>query len=175
MAISQQEKETILELLQTEVAPQKSVIFVTTKDAKEALNSESNFDFRKSARQEGVVLRVVKNTLLSRVFDLPELSGQTIVAYLEDKDKSDEVTVPKTVVDIIDDKFKEQLSVLGAVVNGEYFDADKTKVLAQTPTKDQSLAQMAGMLQSITSKIAIGVKEIPTSVARGVSEYSKTL
>jgi large subunit ribosomal protein L10 len=176
MAITFQEKEAILNLLQNEVAPQKAVLLVTTKDAKDTLDSEGNFKFRSTARKDGVVVRVVKNTLISRVFETPEpLTGQTIVAYLENKEESDEVTVPKTIVDIINDDFKDTLSIVGSFINGEYYDPAKTKVIASVATKDQSMSQVAGLLQTITSRIAVGIKEIPTSVARGVSEYSKTI
>jgi len=176
MAISFKEKEHIFDLLQNDVATQKSVLFITTKEAKEHLDSAGNFKLRKSARDKGVVLKVVKNTLISRAFDLPEeLTGQTIVAYMEDKEQSDEVTVPKTIVKIIEDDFKDTLSVVGSYVNGEYFDTEKTKKLAKTSTKEESMSKVAGMVQTIISKIAVGVKEVPTSVARGVSEYSKTI
>lgn len=175
MAISYQEKKAIFELLQNEVASQKAVLFISTKDAKETLNSESNFNFRKTARQQGIVVRVVKNTLLSKVFDIPTLTGQTIVAFLENKEQGDEVTVPKAIVTMIDADFKNTFSIVGSVVNGEYLDTSRTQMLAHTSTKDESLSKIAGLLQSITAKIAIGIKEVPTSTARGIAEFSKTI
>jgi large subunit ribosomal protein L10 len=176
MAISHLQKVAILDKIQLEVAPQKAVMLITTADAAETLDAVANVTFRKEARSKGVVIKVVKNTLIQKAFaGVPVLVGPTYVAYLEDKDKSDEVTVPKVIADLIEDKFKEKFSVVGSVVNSEFLDQDQTLLLAKTSTKEESLAKIAGAINQLATKLAIAINEIPSGVVRGVSEYSKTL
>jgi large subunit ribosomal protein L10 len=176
MAITHDQKVTILDVLTNNVATQKSVLFLTTKNTEEPVDAATNQKFRMAAREKGVMIQIIKNTLIKRVFpNLPELNGQTYVAYLFDGQESDEVTVAKGVVDLVSKDFKMNFDYVGSVVVGEFYDKTQTIKLAKTPTKEESMAQLAGALNQITAKIAIGVKEIPTGVARGVSEYSKTL
>jgi large subunit ribosomal protein L10 len=176
MAISRTQKEAITSLLENQVVPQKAVVLLTTGGANESLNSELNFKVRSHSRKQGVVIKVVKNTLIERTFSsVPKLTGPTYLAFLEDSSAGDEVLVPKIIVDLVKTEFKENFGIVGSVVNGEFLDSTKTVQLSKTPSFDESMATIAGMLQTLTSKIAIGVKELPAGVARGVSAYSKTL
>lgn len=176
MAITRDQKVTILDILTNSVATQKSVLFLTTQDTEESVNAATNQKFRMEARKQGVMIQIVKNTLLKRVFpSLPDLTGQTYVAYLFDGEQSDEVTVAKGVVDLVSKDFKMNFDYVGSVVVGEFYDKTQTIKLAKTPTKEESMAKLAGALNQITAKIAIGLKEVSAGVARGVSEYSKTL
>lgn len=176
MAVSREKKVTILDILTNNVATQKSVLFLTTKGGETTVDALTNQKFRMEARKQGLMIQVIKNSLIQRVFpSLPQLSGQTYVAYMFDGSKTDEVSVAKAVVDLVSKDFKVNFDYIGSVVVGEYFDKSKTIQLAKTPTKEQSLAQIAGALNQITARIAIGIKEVSTGVARGVSEYSKTI
>ena len=176
MAITRNQKVAILETIEQDVAPQKAVMLITTAETEESLDATATVNFRKEARSKGIVVKVVKNTLISKAFDgIPTLLGPTYLAYLEDKDASDEVTVPKAIVDLVKKDFKEQFNVVGAVVNGEFMEKEQTIALSQTDSKEQSLAKIAGALNQLATKLAIGINELPTGIARGVSEYSKTL
>ncbi len=176
MAITRDQKVTILDVLTNNVATQKSVLFLTTKGTEASVDATTNQQFRMAARQKGVMIQVIKNTLIQRVFpSVPQLVGQTYVAYLVNGQESDEVTVAKGIVDLVSKDFKMNFDYIGSVVVGEFYDKTETVKLAKTPTKEESMAQLAGALNQITARIAIGVKEIPSGVVRGVSEYSKTL
>lgn len=176
MAITRNQKVAILELLEEQVVPQKAVMLITTAEAKESLDAVATVDFRKQARAQGVVVKVIKNTLIDRTFDgIPPLLGSTYLAYLEDKDASDEVTVPKAVVELVQKEFKEQFNVFGSVINGKFMAKEETILLSKTDSKEQSLAKIAGAVNQLATKLAIAVNELPTGIARGVSEYGKTL
>jgi large subunit ribosomal protein L10 len=176
MAISHQQKVEILDLLSQNVASQKSVLLITTNNAEESLNSELTFQLRKNARNKGIEIKVVKNTLIRKAFEsIPELLGPTYLAFMVNKDESDEVSVAKSIVEMVKTDFKTNLSIVGSVVNGEFLDSSRTVILSKTPTKDDSLAMLAGMLNQFAAKIAIGIKEVPSGIGRGISEYSKTL
>jgi large subunit ribosomal protein L10 len=175
MAITRIKKEAIFAELNSEIASQKAVVLLTTKDSKENLNSVSNSAMRRVLRKSGIKVQVIKNTLINKTFEgTPKLTGPTYVTYLVDGKDSDEVTVPKAISDALKE-FSDSISILGSVVNGEFYNKSQTIQLSKVSTKEESLAKIAGALNSITAKIAISVKEIPASVARGVNAYSKTL
>lgn len=56
-------------------------------------------------------------------------------------------------------------------MEGKALSEAEVKALADLPTKEQLIAQIAGSINSITAKIAIGVKEVPASIARGIEAY----
>ena len=176
MAISHSQKVAILDTMQSDVASQKSVMLISTAEADSPLDAKANVTFRKEARAKGVVIKVVKNTLIKKAFEsVPELTGPTYVAFLENKEESDEVTVPKVIVNLLSEEFKENFTVVGSVVNGEYLDKENTIELSKTSTKEESLAKIAGGINQLATKLAIAVNELPSGIVRGVSEYSKTL
>lgn len=170
MATSRAKKTAILQKLK-QVKRQKSIfLFTAGGNEPSVLNAEKNHALRSAARRSDspVVIQLVKNTLLAKVFDLPKLSSQTYISYLEDESKSNEVIVPKIMVKILE-KFKDETTILGSIINGEFCDPAKTLVLANTPTLQESMATLAGMLQQgFAAKIARAVQEVPAGIARGV-------
>ncbi len=182
MAVSKNQKVSMLKQLE-EVGQQKSVVFLNTDGSKEALTAQSNFELRKKANAGGVKLQVVKNTLIRLAYKdvdgFPEeFTGSTLVAYLNEQglEGADEVKNPKTIVSLVEEDFEDSLNVMGAIVNGEWFDQGKTSILSKTPSLSDSMSMLAGMLQQAAGgKLAQLIKEIPNQVARGVSQYSKTL
>lgn len=176
MAITKAKKEEILSELHNVAVPQKAVVLITTKGADQMLDSENNFKARRAARTKGVQLRIVKNTLIKIAFEsIPELDGQTYVAYMENPDNGDEVTVPKVVAELLKNEHKNHFNIVGCVTPQGFLDAAATIRLANTPALEVSIATFAGQLQTITSRIAIGIKEVPSSIARGTKAYSKQL
>jgi len=176
MPVTRAKKVTILDVLTNNVATQKSVLFLTTKNSQVSVDAVTNQKFRMAARSKGLMIQVVKNSLLNRIFpSLPKLSGQTYLAYMFDPSQSDEVSVAKNILDLVAKDFKLHFDVIGSVVVGNFYEKARTLELAKTPTKDQSMAMVAGAINNLIVKIAIGIKEIPASLARGVSEYSKKL
>jgi large subunit ribosomal protein L10 len=176
MAITRSKKQSIFDSLTGDIAKQKAVVLLTTKGSEVSLTASSNYELRKQARAKGLKLQVIKNTLINKAFEeVPTLNGVTFLAYMVDGSSTDEVTVPKAMVDLVTKEFKTQMTVLGSVVNGEFFDKAKTIQLSKVSTKDESIAKIAGSLNQITAKIAIAVKEVPASIARGLNAYQKTM
>lgn len=163
------------------VTSQKAVVLLNTDGAKTNLSASAAFGLRKQVKEKGISLKVVKNTLIRLAFKdvegFPEnFVGSTYLAFLDNPEGSDEVTVPKAVVEAVSDSFKDNINVLGAVVNNEFYDSSKTVTLSKTPSLQDSMAMLAGTIKQIAGgKIASLVKEIPSKVARVASEYSKTL
>jgi large subunit ribosomal protein L10 len=47
----------------------------------------------------------------------------------------------------------------------------EVKALGDLPPKEVLMAQIAGALNAIATKVAVGIKEVPASVARGLQAY----
>jgi ribosomal protein L10 len=161
MAISKTKKNAILSDLSINVNEQKSVVLVTTKDVEKTVNAKTNFSLRSKAHTAGVKVRVIKNSLIEKNFEgVSKLSGQTYVAYLNDKTETNEVIVPKIFIKLIDTEFKDNFKVVGAIINGEFVDAIEAVKYSNIPTKDESLAMIAGAVNQIASGVARAVKAV---------------
>lgn len=161
MAISKTKKNSILNDLLINVNEQKSVVLVTTKGVEKTVNAKTNFDLRSKANTAGVKVRVVKNSLIEKNFEgVKDLSGQTYVAYLNDKTQTNEVIVPKIFIKMIDTDFKDNFKVIGAIINGEFVDSVEAIKYSNIPTKDESLAMIAGAVNQIAAGIARAVKAV---------------
>lgn len=175
MATSKLKKTELLTYFKEKVLTQKSIVFLSTAGAESSLDSKTNVNLRKQARTQGVEIKVLKNTLTKKLFPVVEgLDGQTYIAYSENTEATDEVTVPKVVIKLATGEYKQNFKVVGAVVNGEFLDSSKAISLSKVPSKQDSMAMVAGSLNSLISKIPRLVKEVSCKVARAVNETAKT-
>lgn len=179
MAISRNQKEALIKELLENAMSQKAVVLLNS-EGKEAMDAASNFELRNGANQNGVTLKIVKNTLVKRLLDdaegdIPEFTGQTYMAYSLDSEKADEVSVPKAIVSLVAKDFKNNLKVLGAVVNGQFLDSETAIQLSKTPSKDESIATLAGMLSRLAGgTIATLLNDNASKIARSIAEVAKT-
>jgi len=174
MAVTKQKKVEILDELR-QVFNEDSVLLLTTNGAKNPLNASSNYKYRSSMDDGSIKVTVAKNTLIKLALkekgvDLGEVFGQTYVQVLPG---GDEVAVIKTVLDSIKSNFADNFKIYGSVVKGKFMDPSQTEALSKVPTYKESMSMVASSLNTVISKIATGVKEVPTSIARGVSAIKK--
>ena len=47
------------------------------------------------------------------------------------------------------------------------------KALGDLPSKEQLMAQIAGALNALATKIAVGINEVPTSLGRSIKAVSE--
>ena len=69
-------------------------------------------------------------------------------------------------------KATKKSSIRGAVMEGKVLSDSDVKALGDLPSKEVLMSQIAGTLNAITAKVAIGVKEVPSSIARGLNAYA---
>lgn len=110
---------------------------------------EALTELRKKLREENVEYRVVKNTLAKiavKGTDLENLAddfkGPVGVAF----GFGDPVAAPRVLVDYV--KKNKSMVLKVASMAGDKFGLDKIKVLAELPSRDQMLGQIAGMMQA---------------------------
>lgn len=125
---------------------------------------------RKQAREGGVYLRVVRNTLARRAIEGTEfacikevLVGPTILAFsLED---------PGAAARLLKDFSKEEeaFEIKALAVGGELLGADQIDRLAKLPTRDQALTMLVGVIQAPITKLARTFNEVPSKITRAVA------
>jgi len=109
---------------------------------------------RKQAREKGVYLHVLKNTLARRaVAGTPfEVASESMVGPLIYGFSEDAVAAAKVLADFA--KGNDKLIVKGGAYAGKALNADGVKSLASIPSKEVLLAQLLGLMQSPISRIA---------------------
>ena len=62
----------------------------------------------------------------------------------------------------------------GGLFEGKLLSQDEIKAIAALPSKEALMAQVAGALNSITTKIAVGINEVPSGLARSLKEHANS-
>jgi large subunit ribosomal protein L10 len=174
MAITKQKKVEIVNYLR-QIFDEKAVLLLTTKNTKQSINAETNYTYRLEMYNSKIEVQIAKNTLINLVLkekgiDLEPIKGQT---YVQTMKGGDEVQAIKVVLKALKSNFSDNFEILGSIVDGKYMDESQTRQLSETPSFNESMSMIAGALNSLTAKIAIGVKEVPTGLARGVLAVSQ--
>ena len=125
---------------------------------------------RKEARNAGVYLRVVKNTLARRAVDgtgfecmKDTLKGPILLAFAQED--------PGAAARIIRDFAKEHdaLKAISLSAGGKLLPAADLAVLAELPTLDQARAMLLGLLAAPMTRLARTLAEPPAKLARALS------
>ena len=125
---------------------------------------------RQSARESGVQVRVIRNTLAKRAFEGTDLecmnevlTGPCIVAFaMED---------PGTSARLFKDFAKEQeaFEIKALSVGGKLLPAEQIDALAKLPTRDEALAMLMAVMQAPVTKLVRTMNDIPGRVTRVVA------
>ena len=122
---------------------------------------------RQSARESGVQVRVIRNTLAKRAFEGTDLecmnevlTGPCIVAFaMED---------PGASARLFKDFAKEQeaFEIKALSVGGKLLPAEQIDALAKLPTRDEALALLMAVMQAPVTKLVRTMNDIPGRVTR---------
>jgi large subunit ribosomal protein L10 len=109
---------------------------------------------RRTAREKGVYLHVLKNTLARRaVAGTPfEVAQGSMVGPLIYGFSEDAVAAAKVISDFA--RGNDKLVVKGGAYAGKALNADGVKSLAAIPSKEVLLSQLLGLMQSPVSRMA---------------------
>lgn len=139
------EKEATVREIQEKFSGSKSVILADYR----GLNVTEVTELRKKLREAGIDYRVVKNTLTSRAAKAANidgldqfLSGPTALAF-----GANDVVMPAKILNDFA-KDHKKLELKGGVLEGRVIDLTAVKELANLPSREALLGQLAGMLQA---------------------------
>ncbi|MEM7281185.1 MAG: 50S ribosomal protein L10 [Pseudomonadota bacterium] len=131
------------------------------------LSVDDMTNLRKDARNSGVYLRVVKNSLARRAVEgtefecvSKELTGPLVLAFSQED--------PGAAARVVKDFSKEHDKLVVKIVSigGEVFPAADLERLASLPTLEQALGMLAGVLQAPITKFVRTLAEPHTKLVR---------
>lgn len=124
---------------------------------------------RTEARNAGVFVRVVKNTLAKRVVDGSDFDclkehmvGPVVLAASEDP-----VAVAKVVSKFAKDN--DDLKITAGAMNGAPLAVNEIQALAKLPGRDELLATLIGTMQAPIQKFVATLNEVPSKFVRALA------
>lgn len=150
MSLNRTEKAAVIDEVKAQVANAQTLVMAEYRGTKVADMTK----LRRSAREQGVYLHVLKNTLARRAvagspFEVAagEMSGPLIYSM-----STDAVAAAKVVSDFA--KTNDKIVVKAGAFDGKLLDKAGVIALASIPSKEVLLSQLAGLLMSPVSRIA---------------------
>jgi large subunit ribosomal protein L10 len=127
-------------------------------------------EMRAKARETGVYLRVVRNTLVKRAVEGTDYAclydtfvGPTLVAFSQED--------PGSAARLLKDYAKEHeaLEVRALAIGGELLTADQIDLVATLPTLDGARSMLLSVMLAPITKLARTMNEVPSKVTRVVA------
>jgi large subunit ribosomal protein L10 len=131
-------------------------------------------DLRRRLRPTGAECKVTKNTLMRiAIQDNPNWRPMSDIckdssAFLLLKD--DLSGALKAYQDF--QKATKKTAIQGGAMEGRLLTEADVKAIADLPSKEQLMAQIAGALNGVATKLAVGINEVPSSLARALQAYA---
>jgi len=150
LSLNKSEKQTVVADVSAQVARSKTLALAEYRGL-----TVAHLDvLRRQARDKGVYLHVLKNTLARRaVAGTPfEVAAGDMVGPLIYGFSEDAVAAAKVLSDFA--KGNDKLVVKGGAHAGKSLNADGVKALASIPSKEVLLSQLLGLMQSPVSRFA---------------------
>ena len=163
MALNFEQKKAVV----AEVADVAKVALAAVAVEYRGITVEEMTDLRVKARENGVYLKVAKNTLVARAVEGTEfecmqgsLTGPLLLAFsMED---------PGAAARLIKDyaKSNDKIVTKLVVVVGEVYDASELGRLSSLPTYDQAIAILMGVMKAPVEKFVRTLAEPHTKLVR---------
>jgi large subunit ribosomal protein L10 len=132
-------------------------------------------DLRRRLRTTGAVCKVTKNTLMQIAIDgnetwqpLSEFLAGSSAFLLVQEDLSGSI---KAYQDF--QKATKKTELRGGVMEGRALSEDQIKAIGSLPSKEQLIAQIAGAINGVATKVAVGINQVPSSLARAIQAVSE--
>ena len=150
MSLNRSEKEAVISEVTRLAAKAQTLVLAEYRGITVAAMTK----LRSEARNAGVTLSVLKNTLARRAvagsaFEVgsDQMTGPLIYGFSEDA-----VAAAKVVAEFA--KTNDKLVIRAGVYGGKVLDVNGVKQLASIPSKEVLLAQLLGLMQSPISRTA---------------------
>jgi len=133
-------------------------------------------DLRVRLQASNGVCKVTKNTLMRRAIDgnrawadLESLLSGTNAFVLV---KGDVGGAVKAVQAFQKDAKKSETK--GGLFEGKLLSQDDIKAIGDLPSKEVLMAQIAGAINGVATKLAIGINEVPSGLARALRQHAES-
>jgi large subunit ribosomal protein L10 len=166
LALNREQKQAIV----AEVAEVAGSAFSAVAAEYRGLTVAEMTELRAEARNNGVYLRVVKNTLARRAVEGTEfecltegLVGPLVLAFSQE----DPGAAGRVIKDFA--KKHDNLKVTMLAIGGKQLDASQIDVLAKMPTYDQAISMLMSVMQAPVTKLAQTLNEVPGKLVRTIA------
>ncbi len=133
-------------------------------------------DLRRKLIPSGTVCKVTKNTFMGIAIKeqeqwqpLSELLKGSNAFLLVKEDFSSAIKAYQEFQKVTKDK----TTLRGGVMDGKLLKEADVKVLGDLPSKEQLMAQIAGAINGVATKLATGINEVPSSLARALQAIAE--
>lgn len=157
MAISREKKEEIVSKVSDAAKNAQSLVFVHFSQ----LPVPEVNQMRNALREEGVSYTVAKKTLIKRALaetsvegEQPPLEGEIALAY------GDDLLAPAREVYAFQKKYKDYVSIVGGIYDGEYKDKEAMLEIAAIPPLDTLRGQFLNVINSPVQGLAVALNAI---------------
>lgn len=132
-------------------------------------------DLRDRLRPTGTVCKVTKNTLMGLAIEGNDawqpmsnfLAGSSAFMLV----KEDIGGAIKAYQDF--QKASKKTELRGGVMEGRALSEAEVKAIGDLPSKEELIAQIAGAINALATKIAVGINEVPASLGRTIQAISE--
>jgi len=133
-------------------------------------------DLRSRLQSNNGVCKVTKNSLMRRAIDgesnwsnLESLLTGTNAFVLIKEDVGGAVKAIRSF-----QKETNKSETKGALFEGKLLSESEIKEIANLPSKEVLMAKIAGAINGVATKIAIGINEVPSGLARSLKQHSES-
>jgi large subunit ribosomal protein L10 len=165
VSLNRQEKAVVIEEVTAQLANAQSIVIAEYR----GLDVASVTVLRKTARESGVYLRVLKNSLARRAVNgtafeslSEQLTGPLIYGI-----SADPVAPAKVLADFA--KSNDKLVIKGGALPNNLMNTEGVKALASLPSREQLLSKLLGTMQAPITQFARTLNEVPSKFARGLA------
>lgn len=158
MATSRSKKEEQLQALQEKFENAKGVAFAKFKN----VTVDEAQAIRRELRSQGMSYTVIKKTLISLAakntkiaeFDSGDMDGSVAVIVSAEDEIAPAAAIKKYKKDFFNKETKtSKFDFSGCLFEGKFQDAAQTALIADTPSREESLGKIVGMLKSGPQKL----------------------
>jgi len=162
MSLSLEDKKTVVEQVSGVLSDSQTAIVAEYR----GLTVEKMTSLRKEAREAGVFLRVVKNTLARRAVKDSEFEclDEHLVGPLALAASVDPVAVAKVLARF--EKANDAFSIKIGAMSGSLLSVEDINALAKLPGREELLATLVGTMQAPITKFVQTLNEIPSKFVR---------
>lgn len=167
MALNFEQKKALVAEVSSVIADSQAAIVAEYR----GLTVAQMTQLRKNAREQGVYVRVLKNTLAKRIVEGTsfDVLSEHFVGPLVFAASEDPVAVAKVLDTFAKDNNKLQIKV--GAMNGELMDDANIKALAKLPSRDELIAKLMGTMNAPVQKFVSTLNEVPSKFVRTLAAY----
>jgi large subunit ribosomal protein L10 len=133
-------------------------------------------DLRTRLQANSGICKVTKNTLMRRAIDgnsawseLDSLLTGTNAFVLIKGDVGGAVKAVQSF-----QKDTKKSDVKGGLYEGKLLSQNDIKAIAELPSKEVLIAQIAGAINAVATKLAVGINEVPSGLARALKQHAES-